>query len=130
MLDSVRFRRLAVFLRRDGMLVNIKRALRVHREAHFQVRKRVLRRVDLGRGWPAADLLQMNERWSLDLVDDCLDSGPRIRTLNIVDDFTRECLATEVGRIAIGSTRGSRPGRDRSRTRLSKKQMRWTTERS
>ncbi len=38
----------------------------------------------------------MNERWSLDFVHDCLESGRRIRTLNVVDDFTRECLAIEV----------------------------------
>jgi putative transposase len=59
----------------------------------------------------------MNERWSLDFVHDTLESGRRIRTLNIVDDFTRECLAIEVdtslsghrvARIldAIGSVRG------------------------
>ena len=90
------FRRLAVLLRRDGMLVNIKRVLRVYREAHLQVRKRVRRRVALGRGSPAASVFSMNERWSLDFVHDCLESGRRIRTLNIVDDFTRECLAIEV----------------------------------
>jgi len=33
----------------------------------------------------------MNERWSLDFVHDSLQSGRRIRTLNVVDDFTREC---------------------------------------
>ena len=38
----------------------------------------------------------MNERWSLDFVHDTLETGRRIRTLNIVDDFTRECLAIEV----------------------------------
>jgi putative transposase len=35
------FRRLAVLLRRDGLVVNIKRVLRVYREANLQVRKRV-----------------------------------------------------------------------------------------
>ncbi len=90
------FRRLAVLLRRDGLVVNIKRVLRVYREAHLQVRKRVRRRVALGRGNPAAVVTAMNERWSLDFVHDGLESGRRIRTLNIVDDFTRECLAIEV----------------------------------
>ena len=90
------FRRLAVLLRRDGMLVNIKRVLRVYREVHLQVRKRVKRRTAHGRGIPAASVFGMNERWSFDFVHDCLESGRRIRTLNIVDDFTRECLAIEV----------------------------------
>ncbi len=90
------FRQLAVLLCRDGMLVNIKRVLRVYREAHLQVRNRVRGRVAPGRGRPAASVFGMNERWSLDFVHDRLESGRRIRTLNIVDDFSRECLAIEV----------------------------------
>jgi putative transposase len=111
------YRRLAVLLRRDGWRVNIKRVLRVYREAHLQVRKRLKRRVAIGRGDLAAAAVSMNERWSLDFVHDTLESGRRIRTLNIVDDFTRECLAIEVdtslsghrvARVldAIGSVRG------------------------
>jgi len=90
------FRRLAVLLRRDGWYVNIKRVLRVYREANLQVRKRLKRRVALGRGNPAPVVSSMNGRWSLDFVHDSLETGRRIRTLNIVDDFTRECLAIEV----------------------------------
>ncbi|MEA2719925.1 MAG: putative transposase, partial [Candidatus Eremiobacteraeota bacterium] len=41
------FRRLAVLLRREGLIVNIKRVLRIYREANLQVRKRVRRRVAL-----------------------------------------------------------------------------------
>ena len=90
------FRRLAVLLRRDGVIVNIKRVLRIYREANLQVRKRVRRRVALGRGTPAPIVSRLNQRWSLDFVHDTLSSGRRIRTLNIVDDFSRECLAIEV----------------------------------
>jgi uncharacterized protein (DUF427 family) len=55
------FRRLAVLIRRDGWIVNIKRALRVSREASLQVRKRLKRRVALGRGmayFPEEDVVQ------------------------------------------------------------------------
>lgn len=111
------FRRLAVLIRRDGWIVNIKRVLRVYREANLQVRKRLKRRVALGRGNPAPIVSNINERWSLDFVHDSLETARRIRTLNIVDDFTRECLAIEVdtslsgrhvARVldAIGETRG------------------------
>lgn len=48
-----------------------------------------------------------NERCSLDFVHDTLRNGRRIRTLNIVDDFRRECLAIEVDT----SIRGSRVAR-------------------
>ena len=38
----------------------------------------------------------INERWSLDFVSDALSDGRRFRILCIVDDFSRECLATVV----------------------------------
>ena len=90
------YRRLHVMIRRDGWLVNIKRLRRVYREANLQVRKRVRRRVALGRGNPAPMVSTMNERWSLDFVHDTLNSGRRIRALTVVDDFTHESLAIEV----------------------------------
>ena len=89
------YRRLAVLLRREGMVVNIKRVRRVYREANLQVRRRIKRRVALGRGNPAPIVTCMNERWSLDFVHDRVGSR-KIRALTIVDDFTRECLAIEV----------------------------------
>jgi putative transposase len=36
----------------------------------------------------------INQRWSLDFVSDTLGDGRRFRILCIVDDFSRECLAT------------------------------------
>lgn len=36
-----------------------------------------------------------NQRWSIDFVQ-ALDDGRRFRMLNVVDDFTRECLASVV----------------------------------
>jgi putative transposase len=40
--------------------------------------------------------LTINQRWSLDFVSDTLSDGWRFRILCIVDDFSRECLATVV----------------------------------
>lgn len=37
-----------------------------------------------------------NERWSMDFMSDSLATGRCFRTLNVVDDFTRECVAIEV----------------------------------
>jgi transposase InsO family protein len=38
----------------------------------------------------------LNRRWPLDFVSDTLSDGRRFRILCIVDDFSRECLATVV----------------------------------
>jgi putative transposase len=97
------YRRLHVLLRRDGITANHKRVYRVYAAAHLQIRKRLKRRVAFGRGEPAPIVTTSNERWSLDFVHDTLRNGRRIRTLNIVDDFTRECLAIEVDTSISGS---------------------------
>ncbi len=39
---------------------------------------------------------KINHRWSMDFVADMLAGGRRFRTLNVVDDFSRECLNIEV----------------------------------
>jgi putative transposase len=90
------YRRLAVLLRREGVVVNLKRIRRVYGEANLQVRRRIRRRLALGRGNPAPIVAAMNERWSLDFVHDTLQSKRRIRALAVVDDFTHEALAIEV----------------------------------
>ena len=39
---------------------------------------------------------RLNERWSVDFVSDQLANGRRFRVFNIVDDFSRECVAQVV----------------------------------
>lgn len=39
---------------------------------------------------------RINQRWSLDFICETLSDGRRFRILCIVDDFSRECLATVV----------------------------------
>ena len=38
----------------------------------------------------------LNQRWSMDFMSDQLADGRRIRVLNVLDDFSRRCLASEV----------------------------------
>jgi len=90
------YRRLQVLLRREGTVVNIKRTRRIYREANLQVRRRLKRRVALGRGIPGPIASSLNQRWSADFVQDTLRSGRRFRALAIVDDFSHESLALEV----------------------------------
>lgn len=90
------YRRLLILLRRDGFKVNHKRIYRMYREEGLMVRRRKRKKfISSLRVTP--DLpLQPNQRWSMDFTLDALWSGARFRTLNIVDDYTRESLAIEV----------------------------------
>jgi putative transposase len=45
---------------------------------------------------PLAVLPVVNQSWSLDFVHDALVCGKRFRTLNVIDEGVRECLAIEV----------------------------------
>ena len=89
--------RLTVLLRREFGAINHKRVERIYQEEKLQVpvrRKRYRRRTI--RSVPLLVPTRPNERWSMDLMSDSLADGRRFRILNIVDDFSRECVAIEV----------------------------------
>jgi putative transposase len=44
----------------------------------------------------------INEIWSMDFVVDALFDGRRLRALTILDNYTRECLAIDIGRRLTG----------------------------
>lgn len=89
--------RLIVLLRQELGFVNHKRVERIYREEGLQLpRKKGKKR---GVNNRAAALLapgEPNERWSMDFMSDSLSDGRRFRVLTVVDDFTRECVATLV----------------------------------
>ena len=88
-----RYRRLFVLLRQEGEPSGINRIYRLYREEGLTVRKRRARRRAVGSPAPILLESKSNARWSVDFVHDQLACGRRLRTLNIVDDVTRECLA-------------------------------------
>lgn len=88
------YRRLAVMLKRDGLRMNLKKVYRLYKEERLTVRKRGGRKRALGTRAPMTIPQGLNQRWSIDFVQDALDDGRRFRILNVVDDFTRECLAS------------------------------------
>ena len=90
------YRMLTVVLRRQGFCDNHKRIYRVYREEGLQVKIRRRRKTAKWRGQQPQPSSHRNDRWSMDFMSDQLAGGRRIRTLNIVDDHTRECLAIEV----------------------------------
>lgn len=102
------YRRLHVFLRREGYAVNHKRLFRIYREEQLNVRRRGGRKRAIGTRAPMVLPLMPNQRWSLDFVSDQLTDGRRFRIMTVVDDCTRECLAL----IADTSLSGARVARE------------------
>lgn len=90
------YRRLHLLLAREGWEVNHKRIERLYREERLAVRRKRRKRVAQTQRRPHTLPLRADDRWSMDFVADSLAPGRCFRTLNIVDDFTRECLAIEV----------------------------------
>jgi putative transposase len=90
------WRRLLILFRRAQPIGEF-RLRRIYRDLGLQVRPRKKRKVRYVRGNAIEAVTRPNERWSIDFMHDRLGNGRSIRTMNIVDDFTRECLALEVG---------------------------------
>ena len=90
------YRRLGWMLQREGHAMNHKKLYRLYREEQLMVRRRRGRKRALGTRAPMMLPEAINQRWSLDFVSDALSDGRRFRILCIVDDFSRECLATVV----------------------------------
>jgi putative transposase len=76
--------------------VNPKRVYRIYTEENLKVRRRPRKRLAQKRGEPLSVSYAPNVRWSMDFMSDSLYCGRRFRTLNVVDDCTRECLGIEV----------------------------------
>lgn len=96
------YRRLHILLAREGLAVNHKRVHRIYRAAGLQVRRRRRKRLTRAERVPLPAPSRRLERWSMDFTTDTLADGRAFRTLNIVDDFTRECVAIEVDRSLPG----------------------------
>ena len=92
------YRRLLVLLRREGWEVGKHRVYRVYTEEGLALRRK--------RPWRHATAVHREQRrpatarndiWSMDFVADELATGGRFRALTVLDLFTRECLAIDVG---------------------------------
>jgi transposase InsO family protein len=90
------YRRLGWMLAREGHAMNHKRLYRLYHEEKLMVRRRGRRKRAMGTRTPLLVPHAINQRWSLDFVSDTLSDGRRFRILCVVDDFSRECLATVV----------------------------------
>ncbi|MFC5485158.1 IS3 family transposase [Microvirga aerilata] len=95
------YRRITALLRDAGWLVNKKRVERIWRREGLKVPQK---QPKTGRLWlNDGSCIRLrpeyaNHVWSYDFVEDRTYDGRKFRMLNIIDEFTRECLAIRVSR--------------------------------
>jgi putative transposase len=90
------YRRIRIFLGRDGHPMSSGRAWRLWRLAKLQVpRKRGRKRVASSRPRPLAPSAA-NQVWSFDFVFDRCANGQQLKCLTVTDEFTKEGLAIDV----------------------------------
>lgn len=90
------YRRLAVLLRRAGHAINHKRVYRLYRLEGLAVRRRQRKRIAPTQRPVLNAPQRAGQAWAMDFTHDTFANGRHFRTLNIVDMYTRECLAIEV----------------------------------
>jgi len=97
------YRRIRIFLEREGHGMSWGRAWRLWRRARLQVpRRRPRKRIASGRPRPQAPT-GANQVWSYDFVFDWCANGQQLKCLTVTDEWTKEGLAIEVdGRLRSG----------------------------
>ena len=97
------YQRVHALLRREGHRDNIKRVYRLYREMGLSLRLKPPRRNKAAKlRQPKQIALTANEMWSMDFVADELFDGRKLRMLTVVDCYTRECLAIDLGQSLRG----------------------------
>jgi transposase InsO family protein len=95
------YRRITALLRASGWVVNAKRVERIWRREGLKVPQKQPKR---GRLWLNDGSCvrlrpeRQNHVWSYDFVEDRTHDRRKFRMLNVIDEFTRECLAIRVAR--------------------------------
>ena len=95
------YRKISALLRDAGWVVNDKRVERIWRQEGLKVPARQPKRGRLWFGDGSCVRLRPERRdhvWAYDFVEERTHDGRKFRTLNVVDEFTHECLAIRVAR--------------------------------
>lgn len=88
--------RIAERLRRQGWADNHKRIERIYQEEGLQVRRRRRKRMSRGEREPLPASTGPNQLWAMDFVHDVMANKRKIKMLNIIDCYHRECVAIVV----------------------------------
>lgn len=90
-------------LRREGWVVNKKRVHRIWKDEGLSLPRRRPKRRRRGRTVEIINrATHRNHVWSYDSVEDRTENGNKLRMLNVIDEYTRECHMIRVGRSFSG----------------------------
>lgn len=89
------YRRIHIFLQREGINLGIERCGRLWSKLGLQVPKKKRRKV-IHSGDHLCAATGPHAVWSYDFVHGMCANGQKIKCLTVVDEYTRECLAIEV----------------------------------
>ena len=95
------YRRITILLRREGWRVNHKRVERLWRQEGLKVPQKQPKRKRLWFNDGSCIRLRPEHKdhvWSYDFVAERTSDGRSLRMLNIIDEYTRKCLAIRVDR--------------------------------
>ena len=90
------FRKLFAYIRRSGKAWNHKKVYRVYKLLKLNKKRKGKRRLPARVKQPLQQQAAVNRVWSMDFMSDSIVSGRKFRTLNVMDDCSREALAIEV----------------------------------
>jgi len=84
-------------IRREGLIWNRKRVLRVYRNMKLKLRRKHKKRLPSRVKLPLESPTALNVCWSMDFMSDALTDGRKVRVFNVIDDCNREALAIDSG---------------------------------
>lgn len=95
------YRQIGRLLRQEGFQANIKRIYRLWRQEGLKVPQKKLKKRRLGDvtgGITRRQAEYKDHVWSVDFIFDRTTNGRALKIVSVIDEYTRECLALEVGR--------------------------------